>query len=320
MIGQKHALVMTRQLPPNVQLRAETAFDLRMPGQTSPRDTLVAALQEADALLCSPSTQVDQALIATMPARLQVIGTFSVGYEHIDVAAARAKGIAVVNTPGVLSQATAEYAMALLLAASRRLTEAERVVRAGAWRGWSPSELLGLEVSGKRLGIFGMGRIGQVLARMARGGFGMEVHYHNRTRLAPAIEAGAIFHADEASFLAASQFLCLMAPGGAETTGWLNTYRLSMLPARAIVVNVARGSLVDDDALAAALISGRVAAAGLDVYRAEPAIPAIYYGIETVVLSPHLASATSETRDAMGTLVLDGIAAVLAGKVPENLV
>lgn len=316
----KPELLLTRALPPNVQKRAQIAFNLRMPGQPASRDCLVSVIDHADALLCSPSTRVDSALIAAMPARLRVIGTFSVGHEHIDVAAARAKGIAVVNTPGVLSQATAEYGITLLLAAARRLGEAERVARAGAWKGWSPTDFLGVQVSGKRLGIFGMGRIGQVLARMAQAGFGMEVHYLNRTRLPPALEAGAIFHADEASFLAASQFLCLTAPGGAGTAGWLNAARLAALPSRAVVVNVARGSLVDDDALAAALLSGHIAAAGLDVYPDEPEIPKVYTGIESVVLSPHLASATSETRDAMGMLALDGIEAVLAGRAPENLV
>jgi lactate dehydrogenase-like 2-hydroxyacid dehydrogenase len=320
MSGYKPTLIVTRQLPANVHMRAQTAFNLRMPGELPSRDWLWNAVRDAEALLCSPSTRIDAALIAAMPSRLRVIGTFSVGHEHIDLAAARSKSIAVVNTPGVLNQATAEFAMALLLAAARRLGEAERVARSGAWKGWQPADFLGMGVSGKRLGIFGMGRIGQALARIAQGGFGMEVHYFNRTRLTEALEAGAIFHPDEESFLAASQFLCLTAPGGPSTQRWLNSARLAALPARTVVVNVARGSLVDDGALAAALASGHVAAAGLDVFPAEPAIPDIYAGIETVVLSPHIASATSETRDAMGMLVLDGIEAVLAGRVPENLV
>jgi len=301
-------------------MRADSAFNLRMPGQLSSRDWWRLVLDEADGVLCAPGTPIGSALIVAMPPRLRVIGTFSVGYDHIDVAAAQAKGIAVVNTPGVLSEATAEYGMALLLAAARRMGEAERLARAGAWKGWPTNDFLGVQVSGKRLGILGMGRIGQVLARIAQAGFGMEVHYLNRTRLAPSLEAGAVFHADEASFLAASQFLCLMAPGGAGTAGWLNAARLAALPPRAVVVNVARGSLVDDAALAAALLSGHIAAAGLDVYPEEPDIPAVYAGVETVVLSPHIASATGETRDAMGMLVLDGIEAVLAGRTPENLV
>jgi lactate dehydrogenase-like 2-hydroxyacid dehydrogenase len=320
MDGYKARLIVTRAMPPNVQARAEAAFDLHMPGEQPTRLWLHQAVQEVDAMLCTPGIRVDAALIAQMPPRLRVIGTFSVGHEHIDVAAARAKNIVVVNTPGVLSQATAEFAMTLLLAAARRLGEAERVVRAGLWRGWTPADFLGVQVSGKRLGVFGMGRIGQCLARIAQGGFGMEVHYYNRTRLPAELEGAAIFHEDEASFLAASQFLCLMAPGGAATQGWLNAARLAALPERAVVVNAARGTLVDDEALAAALTSGHVAAAGLDVFPHEPHVPEVYLGMENVVLAPHIASATIETRDAMGMLVLDGIEAVLAGRVPDNVV
>jgi lactate dehydrogenase-like 2-hydroxyacid dehydrogenase len=270
MSGNKYTLLAPRGMPPNVHARAASAFDLRMPGQLSMRDWLPDAIQAADALLCVPGIRIDSTLIAAMPARLRVIGTFSVGYEHIDVAAAHAKDIAVVHTPGVLNEATAEFAMALLLAAARRVGEAERIVRGGRWRGWTPGDFMGLQVTGGRLGIFGMGRIGQVVARMAQGGFSMEVHYLNRTRLAPELEAGAIFHSDEPSFLAASQFLCLMAPSGAATQGWLNAARLAALPRRAVVVNAARGALVDDAALAAALASGHVAAAGLDVFPNEP--------------------------------------------------
>jgi len=316
----KPVLAVTRGLPLNVQRRAELAFDLCMPGEQALRDWLPVAVQHADAMLCTPGLRVDSHLIGQMPQRLRVIGTFSVGYDHINIEAAKARGIAVVNTPGVLSQATAEFTMALVLAAARRMGQAERLVRAGSWIGRNPADFLGVEISGKRLGIFGMGRIGQCLAQIGRGGFGMEVHYLNRTRLLPELEKGAIYHADEASFLAASQVLCLLAPGGPATQGWLNAARIAALPARCIVVNTARGSLVDDAALAAALVSGHVAAAGLDVFPHEPRVPEVYRGIETVVLTPHIASATGETRDAMGMLVLDGIEAVLDGRVPANLV
>ena len=191
-------------------------------------------------------------------------------------------------------------------------------MRAKRWHGWTPADFLGSEVSGKTLGIFGMGRIGRELARIAQAGFGMEVHYRNRTRLAEPLEAGARFHADDAAFLAASQILCLLAPGGTGTQGWLNADRLAALPRGAIVVNTARGTLVDDAALAAALQSGQVAAAALDVFPREPAIPEVYLGLENVVLTPHIATATVETRDAMGHLVLDGIEDVLAGRVPKH--
>jgi lactate dehydrogenase-like 2-hydroxyacid dehydrogenase len=316
---RRFLLLVTRAMPPAVAARAEGTFDIRMPGEQPPHNWL-ATQTEGDAILCIPGLRFDSQVIAALPASVRVIGTFSVGFEHIDVAAAAARGIAVVHTPDVLSVATAEFTMALLLAAARRVGEGERMVRDGRWLGWTPADFLGTEVYGKRLGIFGMGRIGRCLARMARGGFGMEIHYHNRRQLEPALEEGAIFHADEASFLAASQFLSILAPGGAATQGWLNAQRLAMLPRGAVLTNSARGTLVDDAALAAALRSGQVAAAGLDVFPREPQVPEVYLGLENVVLTPHIASATDETRNAMGHLVLDGIEAVLEGRVPANIV
>ena len=320
MTEPKPTLVLTRTLPDAVMRRAKTDYSLRMPGQLGVRDWLPTAVQGADAILCIPGVRLDAAVIGSLPHCMRVIGTFSVGTDHIDLEAARARGIKVVNTPGVLSQATAEFTMALVLAAARRIGEAERAVRAGRWQDWVGAAPLGQDVSGKRVGIFGMGRIGQRLSRIARLGFGMQVHYRNRNRLAPELEDGAVFHAEDTSFLAASQVLCLLAPGGAATSGWLNAARLATLPPRAIVVNTARGTLVDDAALGAALRSGHVAAAGLDVFPREPRVPEVYLGLENVVLTPHIATATEETRDAMGMAVLDGIDAVLAGREARNLV
>jgi lactate dehydrogenase-like 2-hydroxyacid dehydrogenase len=273
-----------------------------------------------DAILCTPADRVDAAIVAALPASIRVIGTFSVGHDHIDLAAAAARGIAVVNTPDVLSAATAEFTMMLLLVAARRAGEGERMVRGGRWTGFAAAGFLGTQVSGKRLGIFGMGRIGLTLARMAEG-FGMEVHYRNRRRLPDATTHGQHkhhYHEDDAAFLATCQFLAICAPSTPETRHWLNAARLSMLPRGAIVVNTARGPLVDDAALMAALRSRHVAAAGLDVFVAEPSVPEGYLALENVVLTPHIASATHETREAMGHLVLDGIEAVLAGRRPEN--
>jgi lactate dehydrogenase-like 2-hydroxyacid dehydrogenase len=320
MTTRRPILALARLLPPAILARAESTYEIRMPGPLALRDWLATGVEGADALICIPGQRFDAATIAALPASLRVLGTFSVGTEHIDLAAARARGLPVVNTPGVLSQATAEFTMALILAAGRRVGEAERLVRAGKWGGWTTADFLGTDISGKRLGIFGMGRIGQALARMAQSGFGMEVHYRNRSRLAPEEERGAIYHDNDASFLAASQVLCLLAPGGAGTAGWLNADRLAALPAGAIVVNTARGTLVDDDALAAALARRHVAAAALDVFPREPLVPEVYLGLENVVLTPHIATATVETRDAMGHLLLDGVAAVLGGGEPGNLV
>ena len=312
----KPILLITRSLPPRVEARAAAAYQLQ---RWDPATPPPAASAGAQALLCTPADRMDAAAIASLPAVLRVLATYSVGYEHIDLAACAARALPVVNTPGVLSDATAEFTMLLLLAAARRAGEGERLLRAGSWGAWTTAGFLGTQVSGKRLGIFGMGRIGQVVARMASG-FNLAVHYHNRSRLDPALEHGAVYHAQDASFLAAIDFLALCAPGGPATRHWLNPGRLAALRPGAVVVNTARGSLVDDAALIAALASGHIAAAGLDVFPDEPRVPAGYLALENVVLAPHIGSATWETRDAMGFLALDGIAAVLAGEAPGNLV
>jgi lactate dehydrogenase-like 2-hydroxyacid dehydrogenase len=308
-------------MPPQTTARAQAGFNLCTPAgdaQLTPTE-IIAHAAGADALLCTATDRMDAATIAALPATLRVLATLSVGTDHIDLAAARARDLPVVNTPDVLSIATAELAMLLVLMAARRAGEGERLVRAGRWTGWAPTQLLGMQVSGKRLGIFGMGRIGRELAAMARG-FGMRIHYRNRSRLAPELEAGATHHSTDDSFLAACDILVLMAPGGAGTSNWLNADRLARLAPGSIVVNAARGSLVDDTALIAALTTGHIAAAGLDVYANEPALHPGYLSLENAVLLPHLGSATTETREAMGALALDGITAILTGQTPANRV
>ncbi len=316
-------LLVTRKLPDAVEARAAASYDARLSrddSQLSP-DQLVNWSQGAAAILCATMDRFDARLIASLPASVRVIGTFSVGYEHIDVAAAAARGIAVCNTPDVLSDATAEIALLLILAACRRATEGERLLRAGTWDGWKPTGLIGQQVSGRALGILGMGRIGQALARMAAG-LGMPIHYRNRTRLPEAAERalGATWHDSDESFLAASAVLSLHAPGGAATWHWLDARRLALLPPGAVVINTGRGTLVDDAALIAALHSGRIAAAGLDVFEGEPNFNKAYLTAPNAVLLPHMGSATTETRHAMGMKVLDGIDAILAGTTPDNLV
>ncbi len=317
----KPVLAVTRRLPEAVEARAAQEYDARLSADDHPVESVdILRLSEgAAALLCTPAEQLDAATIAALPSTVRVIATFSVGFDHIDVPAARQRKLPVLNTPDVLSVATAELAMLLILAAGRRVIEGDRLVRSGTWAGWAPTQLLGIQVSGRRLGIFGMGRIGRELARMARG-FDMEVHYRDQRRLPPELEAGAIFHQDDASFLAASQILSLNAPGSGDTHHWLNETRISLLPEGAVVVNAARGALVDDAALIAALRSGRLGAAGLDVYEGEPKLNHGYAGLDNVILLPHLGSNALETRIAMGMLALDGIAAVLEGRVPANLV
>jgi lactate dehydrogenase-like 2-hydroxyacid dehydrogenase len=315
----KPVLFVTRRLPPAIEVEAARSFEARLTPSDTPIPDVLGPCRGADALLCCPGDRLAAEVIAALPETLKVIGTFSVGYDHIDLPAARARGIAVCNTPDVLSVATAECAMLLLLAAARRAGEGERLIRSGQWTGWAPVQLLGTQVSDRRLGIFGLGRIGRELARMARG-FGMAIHYRDMVRLPEDLEQGAIYHDNDESFLEACDCLSLHAPGGEGTRHWLNRDRIARLPRGAVVVNAARGSLIDDDALIAALRSGQVAAAGLDVFNNEPNLHPDYLTLENVVLLPHLGSATVSTRDAMGRVVLAGISAVLAGETPSNLV
>ena len=315
----KPVLLVTRRLPQAIEARAARDYQARLTASDTPMTDVVAQAAGANAVICCPGDVFDAALIGALPESVKVIATFSVGYDHVDVAAAKARGIAVCNTPDVLSVATAECAMLLILAAARRAGEGERMIRAGNWLGWAPTQLMGTQVSGRRLGIFGFGRIGRELAKMASG-FGMAIHYHDVARLPPELEGDAVFHPTEETFLPVCDVLSLHAPGGAGTRHWLNADRIARLPKGAVVANAARGTLVDDIALVAALTSGQVAAAGLDVYDGEPRVNPGYLGLENVVLLPHLGSATTETRDAMGHLALDGIDAVLAGRTPANLV
>jgi len=311
-------LLLTRLFPPNVEARAARDYAV----QANPSDRimsgpeLAAAAQGFAGIMCAAGDALNAQTIAALPDSVKIIATFSVGTDHIDLAAARARGIAVTNTPDVLSVATAEIAMLLILTACRRGGEAERLVRAREWKGWAPTQLMGVTPEGKKLGILGMGRIGQALAKMARG-FGMEIHYHNRKQLPAEEAAGAIYHPDADEFLSAIDVLSMHIPGGAATRQWLNADRIARLKPGAIVVNTGRGSTVDDAALCAALESGHLRAAGLDVFDGEPNIFEKYHTAPNVVLLPHLGSATIETRDAMGFRCLDNLDAVLLrGEAP----
>jgi lactate dehydrogenase-like 2-hydroxyacid dehydrogenase len=315
----KPVLLITRRLPPAVEARAAQDFDARLTPSDTPIPDVLARAAGASAVLTCPGDRFDAALIGALPDSVRVIATFSVGFDHIDVVAAAARGIVVCNTPDVLSLATAETALLLILAAARRAGEGERMIRAGLWQGWAPTQLCGVGAAGRRLGIFGMGRIGRELARLARG-IGMTIHYHDIAKLPPDLEAGAIFHADSASFLGVCDVLSLNAPGGPETRHWLNAERIAQLPRGAVVVNAARGTLIHDAALIEALKNGQVGFAGLDVFTDEPVVDPGYLALENIVLLPHLGSATVATRDAMGFLALDGIAAVLDGRTPSNVV
>jgi lactate dehydrogenase-like 2-hydroxyacid dehydrogenase len=261
---------------------------------------------------------MDAGVLSRLPSSVRVIATLSAGFDHIDLAAAAERGMMVTNTPGVVTDATADIAMLLLLAASRRANEGEALVRSGNWRDPRPTELLGWQITGKVLGIYGMGRIGSAMAARARA-FGMTIHYTNRHRLNPELEKGAVFHADARDLLKNSPFLTLHAPDTKETTHFLNSETIELLPHGAVIVNAARGSLVDDNALIGALRSGRIAAAGLDVYEGEPHINPEYRTLPNVFLLPHLGTATIETRIRIGMRALDNVDAALSGKVPQDL-
>jgi len=277
-----------------------------------------AAAQRAQVLLVMAMDRIDARLIRALPDSVGVIATYSVGHDHIDLDAARARGIAVLSTPDVLSDAVADLGMLLLLGAARRAYEAMQLLYSGAWRGWSPTQVIGRDVTGGRLGVLGMGRIGRAVAARARHGFRMEVHYHNRSRLPPESEDGAVFHARLDGLLAVSDFLMLAAPASPATRGILGAEAIEKLPHGAVVANVSRGDLVDDDALIAALRSGRVMAAGLDVFNGEPAIHPGYLELPNVFLQPHQGSSTIGTRLRMGRLLLDSIERLRAGEPVSN--
>jgi lactate dehydrogenase-like 2-hydroxyacid dehydrogenase len=317
----KPILVVTSHYPKEVEDRIERDYNARRNPNQVPfsRQKLLHAAEGADALLITLADQLDSAFFEKVSPTVKIIATYSVGFEHIDLEAAARRKIAVAYTPGVNHEATADIAMLLLLAASRRAYEAQELVRTGAWKPLSPDMLLGWQVGGKILGIFGMGRVGQALARRARG-FGMKIHYCNPSKLPAEIAGDAVYHQDPLDLLRVSQFLSLHAPETPQTNHFLNSKAISLLPAGAIVVNSARGGLVVDDDLIAALKSGRIAAAGLDVFDGEPKLNPEYVSLKNTFLLPHIGSATIETRTAMGMLALDNVDAVLNGMPAPTLV
>lgn len=320
-MSEKPVLLITRRLTDAVHARAQRDYEaiLNMDDKVFSRDELIARCQEVDAVLPCHSEQFTADVLDALPERLKVIANHSVGVDHVDLQAAKEKGIVVTNTPDVLSDATAEIAMLCMLGAARRGAEGDRLIRQGKWDFWSPAFMVGRQVTGKRFGVLGMGRVGQVAAERARG-FGMEVHYHNRARLPDHLEKGAVFHADLDSLLEVSDVLSLHCPATPDTRDIINAETLAKLPDGAILVNTARGNLVDEQALIAALTSGKLFAAGLDVFKNEPGGNPEIAAQENVFLLPHIGSATQETRDAMGFRALDNLDAFFAGRKPEDIV
>ncbi|MEQ8831607.1 MAG: D-glycerate dehydrogenase [Alphaproteobacteria bacterium] len=315
-------VLATRLMPEAVETRFHSEFAAISNPDDRPLDSdaVVAGAAGCRGIICSPTEKMDADTIARLPESVEILATFSVGCDHIDLNAAKARGLIVTNTPDVLTDATADTTILCLLGAARMAQDSERILREGKWGRWAPRDMLGVHMSGKRLGIVGMGRIGQAVARRAQG-FGMTVLYHNRRPLNAPDDQGATFYADVADMLPHCDFLALTCPLTPETHHWLNAERIALLPDGAVVANTARGPVLVDDALIDALKSGKVFAAGLDVFTGEPKLDPRYLDLPNVFLLPHIGSATVETRNDMGFRCLDNLAAHFSGRpLPSRVV
>ena len=316
----KPRLWITRRLSDATLERAARDYDVVINYEDEPGTAaqIIAASADFDAIIPCHSEHFSAEVVAQFSPRLKIVANHSVGVDHCDLDALKARGIAVTNTPDVLSDATAELAMLLMLGAARHAVAGDRIVRTGAWDSWSPAFMVGKQVTGARLGIIGMGRVGQAFAAKARG-FGMDIHYYNRSELSADQAQGATYHKSIESLLGVADFLSLHCPATPETTDVMNADRFALLPKGAVVVNTARGALVDEDALMAALDSGHVAAAGLDCFKVEPGGNPAFAQYENIFMLPHIGSATRKTRDAMGFRALDNLDAFFAGRAPGDL-
>ncbi len=315
-------LLITRPLPDAVLDAARAHHDVTARDSTGPLDSaeLDGALSDYDAVLATlgDAFSADVFARAGTP-RCRVIANFGVGYNHIDAAAARNAGVTVTNTPGVVTDATADIALTLILMSARRAAEGERLVRAGDWTGWHPTQMLGLHVTGKTVGIVGMGRIGKAIARRCHHGFDMDVVFHNRSRVEdPGVPARQLETLHEV--MAAADIVVAAVPGGAATHHLIDAQAIAAMRPEAYLVNISRGDVIDEAALIAALETGRIAGAGLDVYEREPEVPARLRALDNAVLLPHLGTAALEVRTAMGMMALDNLNAVLDGAEPPNKV
>ena len=315
MTTTKPRVIVTRRLPDAIETRMMELFE----DAPMSRADLAAAMQEADVLVPTVTDEIDKELIAGVGERLKLIASFGTGVDHIDLDAANARGIMVTNTPGVLTEDTADMTMALILATPRRLAEGERLIRSGDWTGWTPTFMLGHRIWGKRLGIIGMGRIGQAVARRARG-FGLSVHYHNRRRVHEEIEAEleATYWESLDQMLARMDIVSINCPHTPATYHLLSRRRLELLKKDAYIVNTSRGEVIDETALTQLLTNGAIAGAGLDVFENEPAINPKLLALDNVVLLPHMGSATIEGRVAMGEKVIINIKTFVDGHNPPD--
>lgn len=319
-MGKKPSLWIARRLSKNTLARAARDYDVIVneDDHLNSAENIIEMSARVDAIIPCHSELFTADVVARLDGRLKIVANHSVGVDHCNLPAFKKRGIIVTNTPDVLSDATAEIAMLLLLGAARQASKGDSMVREGNWDFWSPSFMVGKQVSGQRLGIIGMGRVGQTMAKRARG-FDMEIHYHNRRPLPAELEQGAVFHDDLESLLSISDFLSLHCPVTPETTGLMNSERLALLPPGAVLVNTARGALVDEDALIAAIRSGALSAAGLDCFVTEPGGNPAFSPYRNIFMLPHIGSATTQTRDAMGFRALDNLDAFFAGKTPGDI-
>jgi len=317
----KPKILVARRVFPEVLARLREHFDIEANERDEPwtHAELAARLPGVQGLFIAGTDHVDAALLAAT-SDLRIVATMTVGYNHIDVAACTARGVLVTNAPDVLTETTADLGFALMMAAARRVTEGERYLRAGRWRHWSVDLLAGQDVHGTTLGVLGMGRIGQAIARRGALGFGMKVLYHNRSRLAPELEAplGAKW-VEKDALMAQADHLVIVLPYSAATHHTVAARELALMKPTATLTNIARGGIVDDAALAQALKDGRIAAAGLDVFEGEPRIHPALLELPNVALTPHIASASVPTRVAMAMLAVDNLVAAFSGRTPPTL-
>ena len=316
-------LIVTRRLPALIEARMSELFEVELSEDDLPMSAkaLAAAAARSDILVPTISDHIDAAVIAAGQDRLKLIANFGNGVDHIDLKAARSTGIIVTNTPGVLTEDTADMTMALILSVPRRLAEGEKLIRSGDWTGWSPGSMLGHRIGGKRLGIIGMGRIGQAVARRARA-FDLAIGYHNRHRLPDVVEAdlAARYEPDLDKLLVENDIISIHCPHRPETENLISARRLALLAQHVFLINPARGSIVDEDALIERLESGAIAGAGLDVFAHEPAIDPRLLALDNVVLLPHMGSATFEGRAATGERVITNIRQWIDGDRPRDQV
>ncbi|HXZ68043.1 MAG TPA: D-glycerate dehydrogenase [Alphaproteobacteria bacterium] len=321
--SKRTRVVVTRRLPEPVEKRMSELFDTHLNRSDAPlkREELAALMRDADVLVPTITDRIDGGLLAQAGERLRLIANYGAGVDHIDLASCVGRGITVTNTPGVLTDDTADMTMALILAVPRRLAEGTRIMREGRFEGWSPTWMLGHRITGKRLGIIGMGRIGQAVAKRARA-FGLEIHYHNRRRINRPVEEelGATYHDSLDQMLVRMDIVSVNCPHTPATFHLLSARRLKLMQPHAYIVNTARGEVIDENALTRMLQAGELAGAGLDVFEHEPAVNPKLAQMENVVLLPHMSSATIEARTEMGEKVIINIKTFLDGHRPPDRV